>query len=502
MKIVKYFGPPGTGKTEKLRSIVEHEVKQGTPLNRIAYLSFTKGAAEVIRERMGATEADVKWFRTIHSACMTLLGIGRESVITYGDYIKFREETGMVVRSDEFDDWDNTKPLDYTPTKRAMELAAAKQIHLHEVIRTMPPHPNLTRQRADSFVAKWTEFKQRNHKFDFTDMLTGFLKSPSPLPCDVVILDEAQDLSELQWLIFELLCKNAERVYMAGDDDQAIYPFIGGSEYGFLDHKADEEHVLSKSYRVPREIGEVADRIIKKVGHRKAKAVHWRDAPGEVQRTNLDAFSLPWRRFLDEYKTIMVLTRHRLGARNFSDDLKTLGIPHDFGGEGIAAWKEAKIAETFLVLRDGGSVTVRAAKDMLKALDRPSDKLTAYKPRTKITRDLLPEVPWDDKGWVRNFGGDSERKLRRYEAIRKLVNNDGVEVLAKKPAIRISTMHAVKGDEAELVIIVPDCTAIVRQNMQTPGEIRLAYVALTRAQRKAVILIPRSDNYITHFFGG
>ena len=151
MRIVKYFGPPGTGKTRTLQDKVEERVKNGVLLPRIGYVSFTKGAAEVIRDRMGASEQDVRWFRTIHSACMSLLGIGRESVVTAGDYIAFREQTGMVVRTDEFDGWDEEKPLDFTPTKRAMELAAATQRDILEVIRDMPPHVNLTRGRVELF---------------------------------------------------------------------------------------------------------------------------------------------------------------------------------------------------------------------------------------------------------------------------------------------------------------------------------------------------------------
>ena len=89
-----------------------------------------------------------------------------------------------------------------------------------------------------------------------------------------------------------------------------------------------------------------------------------------------------------------------------------------------------------------------------------------------------------------------------YEAIRQLVNQDGLASLSKEPSIRVSTMHAAKGAESDLVIIVPECTAIVRRNILTPSEIRLAYVAMTRVKQQGIILIPRSDNYITHFFGG
>ena len=40
------FGPPGTGKTTRLLNIVEQELRIGVPPDRIAYLAFTRKAAQ------------------------------------------------------------------------------------------------------------------------------------------------------------------------------------------------------------------------------------------------------------------------------------------------------------------------------------------------------------------------------------------------------------------------------------------------------------------------
>jgi len=253
---------------------------------------------------------------------------------------------------------------------------------------------------------------------------------------------------------------------------------------------------------VPREIGEEATRVIKRVAHRKNKDVEWKDVPGNVARLNFDAYTIPWRTYIDKYKSIMVLTRHRKGARNFSDDLKTIGIPHDLNGEGLKAWPEAKTIYTYYALRDDQKVKVRSARDLLEELDIKSSVLDGMKPRDTVTRGMLPMVDWSGRGIVPLLAGGSRSKVRRYEALRQLVNNEGYECLVKDPVVRVSTMHAAKGDEAELVIISPECTGIVRQNILTPSEIRLAYVALTRAMKQSIVLVPRSDSYITHFFGG
>ena len=45
------FGPPGTGKTTRLLNIVEQELRIGVPPDRIAYLAFTRKAAQEAVQR-------------------------------------------------------------------------------------------------------------------------------------------------------------------------------------------------------------------------------------------------------------------------------------------------------------------------------------------------------------------------------------------------------------------------------------------------------------------
>ena len=45
------LGPPGTGKTENLLRIVDRELKNGTPPDRIAFVSFTTKATNEARDR-------------------------------------------------------------------------------------------------------------------------------------------------------------------------------------------------------------------------------------------------------------------------------------------------------------------------------------------------------------------------------------------------------------------------------------------------------------------
>jgi superfamily I DNA/RNA helicase len=465
----------------------------GVPLPEIAYLSFSKSAAEVIRERMNASEQDVRWFRTLHGASVKQFAMG-SSIIGWRDYAAFSKETGMRVTPEEYEQ----DSLNFNITLHAWNLSKTTLRPLREVVRELPDHPNLAAARLGAFTEAWEAYKKRVGRFDFMDMLTKFRDEGTPLPVRRVFLDEAQDLSPLQWQVFEIMARDAEQIDMAGDDDQAIYPFIGASEYGFLDHPCDDEHVIERSWRVPEAIGARADEIIRRVAHRKQKNVIWKPEPGRVTRYNLDSVNLPWRKWQREFERIMVLCRHRKGAEKFSEGLRLSGVAHSLHGETMNTWPEAKLLHSAYSLADGKGITPRAATLLCEALGKPTDLYRAMTRREKVTE--IPGVDAKSVDWLRDFSV-GKRARSRFASLLRLVKHDGYEKLASDPAIVVSTMHAAKGKEADLVVIVPDCTAIVKRNIASPAEIRLAYVALTRAKREVAILVPRSDTFIHYFTG-
>lgn len=496
MHTVKTYGPPGTGKTTRLIKRVTEELERGTPLSRICYLSFSVAAKEVIKERLNANEQDVRWFRTIHGAAAKHLGLGG-SIINWTHYKEFHRATGMKITPEDFDEEVERKDMDFNIALRALNLSATMMKSPREIIRTLPDHPALEQKRFNAFVEAWTKFKADAHLFDFTDMLVNYARDGEPLPIDVGILDEGQDCSPLQWVCFEKMIQNAQRCYMAGDDDQAIYTFLGASEYGFLEHGCDEEEVLSKSYRVPHVIGAQADRIISRVSHRKEKAVEWRAEPGVVSRINQDAMGMHWKQWHKEYEDIMVLCRHRRGAMRFSDDLKAVGVPHSLNGETMNSWPEAKVLHSLYALKDGKTITPKAAIALADALGRDSADFRKLGRRERVKE--IPGVNVTTLDWLTQFS-TSKRSRLRYHSLQRLVRQEGYEALAADPKVKVSTMHASKGKEADLIVILPDCTNVVKRNVMTPTEIRLSYVALTRAKKEAALVIPRTDTYIQHFF--
>ena len=77
-------------------------------------------------------------------------------------------------------------------------------------------------------IEAYEEFKV-DHRVDFTDMIEEYLEKGKPPKLKTLIVDEAQDLTPLQWKLIYKLAKHSDKIFLAGDDDQAIYEWNGAN---------------------------------------------------------------------------------------------------------------------------------------------------------------------------------------------------------------------------------------------------------------------------------
>jgi DNA helicase-2/ATP-dependent DNA helicase PcrA len=75
------------------------------------------------------------------------------------------------------------------------------------------------------------------------------------------------------------------------------------------------------------------------------------------------------------------------------------------------------------------------------------------------------------------------------------------ESILRQPRITLSTIHGVKGGECDNVVLITDVSYKVYEELQQrpDDELRVFYVAVTRAKENLYIVEPRTQNYFDHF---
>ena len=503
MKTMKIYGPPGTGKTTTLISTLGKLLERGYHPSEIAYLSHTRAAAVEARDRIAqqfdgySLRDDFKWFRTIHSACCAVLGIGGNTILSKTDLKQFSKETGFIVKGS----MDLETALDATDGERTHDIilnARSKALHrkvsIEEILAELPDDPALA--STHRFLEAYAEFKERLGKRDFDDMLD--MIEDHSLPVKVVLVDECQDLSDRQWDIVHSFAANADYMYLAGDDDQAIYEFMGSSNGGFLHHPCDQEVVLDYSHRCCAAVGEAAQEIILRVKERHEKAIKWREGEGVVQRSTMSIEDLPWKEY-SEGGSVMVLFRHQKQCWKLGYTLQDMDIPYTVNGTGVTTSDKALCIKTYLSMKhNGASCSSFEVNRMFRAAgDTKAANAVNRDPGESYSMQDCPSDIWAVKNWPKLFSKwESERKT--LERLRRLVNIYGIEIIGTEPSIDISTYHGSKGRQADEVILNTDCYKRTwdEQQRNPDVETRLCYVGITRARNKALILAPRSDMYM------
>ena len=270
-KVKIILGSPGTGKTHTLLGIVNQKLAEGAHPYNIAFLAFTTKAAHEARDRalvkFNLEERDLMYFQTLHAFAYHRLGLTKSEVISKSNYEEFGDEFGMDVGNIYVNNEIGVTTLD---NKLLNEVNQARLR-----CRDLQDHYQQIKLDASWFSFKkakesYEEFKNKRQLIDFTDMLDNFVETGEVPPLDFVFIDEAQDLCALQWKMLRKICKFAKEVYVSGDDDQAIYRWLGADVESFIGMKGDVE-VLHQSHRCAQAIQDLSQVIIQKVQHRRPK---------------------------------------------------------------------------------------------------------------------------------------------------------------------------------------------------------------------------------------
>jgi len=215
------LGPPGTGKTQSISDRIRKCLEDGIPPDRIACVSFTRRAATESRTRvqtdMGVDERDLTHFRTLHSMAYWAGGYSTGDVMGTSDLEKIGEEVGIPFgtkyTSDLETDFDTLGISKGDHYMHQYHLARSKMITLGEMYNQLGDY-SIHWAELSRLVAAYEDYKLTNHKIDFTDMIAEFILSDSPPPIEALYVDEAQDLSTLQWKMIDVLRQWVSRAPM------------------------------------------------------------------------------------------------------------------------------------------------------------------------------------------------------------------------------------------------------------------------------------------------
>lgn len=495
------LGPPGTGKTTRLLNITQEEMQAGTPPDRIAFVSYTRKAAEEAITRaalkFGLTKEQFPYFRTLHSLAYYMLGSGQHKMMSATHLREaFHKSPGIVIRRAMLpDQW--SSPTMGEELDHIYNLARIKCESYREISKSFRPRTGITYSLLEYYVNTIESYKRSQGLCDFTDLISDYVTSGDVPQLDVVIVDEAQDLSRLQWKMVNKLIAKAKRVYVAGDDDQTIYGCFGADVETFIGLPGKQE-VLQQSWRCPRRIAKQAGRIIKKVSHRRPKEWLPKDEEGSIKIINEEVIDFKTGQWL-------IIARNNYLLRGVMERLRSRGHFFLHNNKPLFNPDRIQAVRDWIAIRSGKTIPAGRAYTLTQHLSstyvnrKKTDRLSSRSADEQITLQQLAEAGVDYRhDWNRALNWDIapykyDKEIRYYVEQMIVRNTDASD------RIKVSTIHAAKGGEAENVVILSDVSSVADRSQferaSRDAEHRVFYVGVTRSSQNLFVVPPRTNSY-------
>ena len=484
------LGPPGTGKTTTLLNKVDHYLKQTDP-DKVGYFAFTQKAAYEARDRaikkFNLTEDDLPYFRTLHSLAFRKLGLKKENVMQRRHYVDLGKKLGFPVNYAKFEDDHGGIFTSDSEYLRIINLAKLRNITAEQQFDLAEHNQDLERDKLRVIANEIERYKKEYGLIDFNDMILEFIKSDKSPKFDVVFIDEAQDLSLMQWDMAKTIWNKTEDSFIAGDDDQAIFRWAGADVDSFIAQKG-LMMPLTQSHRIPAKVHNVAMNIINKVKNRINKS--WKPKVHEGLLSNYDDFdqinmsSGEW----------LVLARTKYMLNDLEDTLYRNGLYY------INRFKKTKEQELHYAATDWENLR-KGQPLAFKQIERIYSYMKNNADKSKL-KGMLKESSYDfatlrqsyglktDAVWFEAF---DDAPSRDVQYLRKMRSNG--EKLNEGPRITLSTIHGAKGGESQNVVLLTDLSenTMKAYEKNADDENRLFYVGATRTKEHLHIISPQQE---------
>lgn len=490
------FGPPGCGKTYTLMQILKRELENGTDPTRIGFVSFSRKAIAEAKERaasvLNLTDKDLPYFRTLHSMGFHWLGIKKEEVIGHYDLQQIGAKMGMAFDSRDIVSEDGLMQLSAKEGNKYLTMinrAAMRMVPLEQEYNEAGDY-SLKWPLLEKLDRVYTSYKQETGKIDFTDMIKLMVEQGQGPSLDVLIVDEAQDLTPLQWEQVKVLRNYANRVWYAGDDDQAIFTYTG-VDVGHMLNICKDVIVLDQSYRVPRAVHGLASKLAKRISVRKPKEWNPTSHEGSINHHStfdeIDMSKGSW--------TVMARTSTHL--RKVAENLRHDGVLYTLNGHLSFNVDSLKAMSTWRALQTGEFISVQEAIDLYKQLPKQGSSAAVQRGMAKSLETVDPMKPMtyqelvDEHGLLANLLTPAEDVLKLSKEEKeylKAIKRRGN--ISTTPAVKLSTIHRMKGGEDQNIVLFNDMGWLPFKTLQEnpDEEHRVFYTAVTRTKENLHIV--------------
>ncbi len=487
------LGPPGTGKTTTLLNKVDDYLKETDP-DRVGYFAFTQKAAYEARDRaikkFNLTEDDLPYIRTLHSQAIRKLGLKKDQVMQPRHYKDLGKKLGFPVAYAEHshDHGIFTSDSEYL---QIIQLAQLRNLTPEQQFDRREHTQDLERNKLTIIYNELQRYKKEYALIDFNDMILNFIKSDLSPKFDVVFVDEAQDLSLMQWDMTKTIWDKAEDTFIAGDDDQAIFKWAGADVDSFIALQDQMINLpLIQSHRIPIKVHQLAMNIINRVRNRIDKNWKPKVNQGSLHRhfdvESIDMSSGEW--------LILGRTKHML--KEIEDTLYRRGWYYENRYKRSYEKDMQEAATDWEHLRQGQLLSYKQIEKIYSYMNEDNVEKKKLKGMVKGSFYGIDRLTTDhglktNKVWFEAFNDAGTRSINY---LRKRRANG--EALNKKTRIELSTIHAAKGGESQNVVLLTDLTKTTMEGYEKnpDDENRLYYVGATRTKENLHIVEPKIAN--------
>jgi len=537
--VTRIDGAPGTGKTYTLRERLEKRKEAGLTAGSVKWITFTNAgtvdAVETVKEVFPGLDGDEhidadKVARTFHSLTLSLLfhedlieseeDMEPDPVIVPGSYgeddinpfAEFCELVGMEYDADAND----TKKLlsgekERTPVGNKFFAVynflnqTCKPPEKHWDAPLTTPIPN---SRIPGLIEEWEAFKRDHYDhrvYQFCDYVHLAYEHGVTPEVDLLLIDEFQDFTPAEYRLYKSWrdAGSIDEIVLAGDPEQSIYSFRGGSPLYFEETDIDEDVTLKESYRCPVPVANAAVGILKSHADTSPRGFHGRTDDGRLRTATVrDGVELA-NAVVESHETtpsepgepsVMLLTRTNTQLRSVSRALQTQGIPFDILGSRRSLW---------------GYGEMRAILEFLREFPTADsyDKQRVWKVTSNLPDGRLNGSIRGDRGFDEV---PAEEVVSVFEAFSDAVDvvshldlpewkRDALKAALDSPAdittddVKIGTIHTAKGLEAPSVYLFEQSSERINEQYERDDdaaaeEHRVWYVGVTRASEELTIV--------------